>query len=232
TSLNAPASIAITANASDADGTVSKVEFYNGTAKIGEDASAPYAYTLTNAGVGTYVISAKAIDNSGAVTSTGTVTVTVVAVATDACSGIAQYAENNGYVTGSKVKNGGKRYECKEWPYSGWCNGASWAYAPGSGAYWSDAWYDRGACAGRTGEADAVSIESTVLVSPNPSTGIINIHVEVVSTVTLYNAQGMEVMRSTVTPQGSMDMSNLSSGMYTVRIDTGSEVLTRMVIKN
>ncbi len=232
TSLNAPASITSTANASDADGTVSKVEFYNGSTKIGEDASAPYAYTLANVGVGTYVISAKAIDNSGAVTSTGSVTVTVVAVATDACSGIAQYAENNGYVTGSKVKNGGKRYECKEWPYSGWCNGASWAYAPGIGAYWSDAWYDRGACTGRTGEADAVSIESSVLVSPNPSTGIVNIHVDVVSTVTLYNAQGMEVMKSTVTPQGSMDMSNLSSGMYTLRIDTGAEVLTRMVVKN
>lgn len=232
TSLNAPASIVITANASDADGSVAKVEFYNGAAKIGEDATAPYTYTLSNAGTGTYVISVKAIDNLGSVTSSGSVSVTVVAVSTDQCSGIAQYVENNGYVAGSKAKNAGKRYECKEFPYSGWCNGAAWAYAPGTGAYWSDAWYEKGACTARTGEADAVSAESSVLVSPNPSSGMITIHVETISTVTLYNAQGMEVMKSTVTPQGAMDISQLSSGMYTVRIDTGAEVLTRMVIKN
>ncbi|MBC7485260.1 MAG: RICIN domain-containing protein [Cytophagaceae bacterium] len=232
TSLNAPASIAITANASDADGSVAKVEFYNGTAKIGEDLTAPYAYTVSNAGAGTYVISVKAIDNLGAVTTSGSVSVTVVAASTDQCASVAQYAENNGYVAGSKVKNAGKRYECKEFPYSGWCNGASWAYAPGTGAYWSDAWYEKGSCAARTGEADALAIESSVLISPNPSSGIINIHVETISIVTLYNAQGMEVMKSTVTPQGAMDISQLSSGMYTVRIDTGAEVLTRMVIKN
>ena len=232
TSLNAPASIAITANASDADGTISKVEFYNGAAKIGEDATAPYAYTLANAGAGTYVITAKAIDNSGATTTSGSASVTVVAVSTDACSGLATYTENGGYAAGSKVKNAGGRFECKEFPYSGWCNGASWAYAPGTGAYWTDAWYDRGTCNARTGEADAVTSEAAVLVSPNPSSGVITIHVDVLSTVTVYNSQGIEVMKSTVTPQGAMDMGNLSSGMYTVRIDTGAEVMTRMVVKN
>jgi chitinase len=232
TSWNAPASIAITANASDADGSVAKVEFYNGSAKIGEDLTSPYAFTINNAGAGTYVISVKATDNLGAVTTSSSVSVTVVTVSTDLCASLAQYVENNGYIAGSKVKNAGKRYECKEFPYSGWCNGASWAYGPGTGAYWSDAWYDRGSCNARTSEADAVATESSMLVSPNPSSGMITIHVDETSTVTLFNAQGIEVLNSILTPQGTMDISNLSSGMYMVRIDTGTEVWTRMVLKN
>ncbi|HWC27177.1 MAG TPA: galactose oxidase-like domain-containing protein, partial [Solirubrobacteraceae bacterium] len=45
--FDAPATVAIAAHASDADGTVTNVEFFNGTAKLGEDGTAPYAYTWT-----------------------------------------------------------------------------------------------------------------------------------------------------------------------------------------
>jgi predicted carbohydrate-binding protein with CBM5 and CBM33 domain len=34
----------------------------------------------------------------------------------------------------------GKRYECKPFPYSGWCNQSALYYAPGSGIAWTDAW--------------------------------------------------------------------------------------------
>jgi hypothetical protein len=65
TSYANPASITINATASDADGAVSKVEFYNGTTKLGEDASSPYSYTWTNVGGGTYSVRAVAIDDRG-----------------------------------------------------------------------------------------------------------------------------------------------------------------------
>src|SRR6185503_9273693 len=39
------ANISIGAGASDSDGTVSKVEFFQGTTKLGEDASSPYSFT-------------------------------------------------------------------------------------------------------------------------------------------------------------------------------------------
>ncbi len=54
----APASITINADASTSNGTITKVEFYNGTTKLGEDAVAPYSYTWANVAAGTYSITA------------------------------------------------------------------------------------------------------------------------------------------------------------------------------
>ena len=41
-------SITITATASDLDGTVTKVEFRDGTTVLGQDTSAPYSFTWKN----------------------------------------------------------------------------------------------------------------------------------------------------------------------------------------
>ena len=62
----APASITITATAEDTDGTISKVEFYNGDVKLGEDNTSPYTYTWANVVQGEYTITAVATDNGGA----------------------------------------------------------------------------------------------------------------------------------------------------------------------
>ena len=40
----------LAATASDADGTVTKVEFFNGAAKLGEDTTAPYSFTWSGVG--------------------------------------------------------------------------------------------------------------------------------------------------------------------------------------
>ncbi len=58
-------------------------------------------------------------------------------------SGASKYNSNGNanYIAGSKVVGSdGKTYECKPYPYSGWCNGAATYYAPGSGMAWQDAW--------------------------------------------------------------------------------------------
>ena len=73
----APATITIDANASDPDGTVSRVEFYNGQTKLGEATSAPYAFTWKNVPEGTYLISAAATDNKNARTVSTSVTIVV-----------------------------------------------------------------------------------------------------------------------------------------------------------
>jgi hypothetical protein len=73
--FTAPASITINATASDADGAINKVEFYNGTTKLGEDATSPYSFTWSNAGGGTYNIRAVATDDRGGQT---TAQITVV----------------------------------------------------------------------------------------------------------------------------------------------------------
>lgn len=52
--------VPVLVSASTLDGTVSKVEFYLGSEKMGEDAAAPYEFTLESLTAGIYTISAKA----------------------------------------------------------------------------------------------------------------------------------------------------------------------------
>ena len=78
-SFTAPASITMTANASDMDGTVTNVGFYNGATLLGSDASSPYAYTWTNVAAGSYNLTARAWDNSNAVSTSTVAAVTVFA---------------------------------------------------------------------------------------------------------------------------------------------------------
>src|SRR5690349_11573889 len=71
----APASIMLSASASDADGTVSKVEFFQGSTKLGEDLTAPYNFNWANASAGTYSLTAKATDDNGGVTTSTAVNI-------------------------------------------------------------------------------------------------------------------------------------------------------------
>ena len=73
----APGTVTINANASDTDGTVAKVEFYNGTTLLGADTTAPYSYTWSGVPTGTYTLKAIATDNGGAATTSATRTITV-----------------------------------------------------------------------------------------------------------------------------------------------------------
>ena len=50
--IRCPANITINANASDSDGTVSKVEFFNGATKLGESLDAPYSFAWNNVAAG------------------------------------------------------------------------------------------------------------------------------------------------------------------------------------
>jgi uncharacterized repeat protein (TIGR02059 family) len=56
-------SVEIDATASDPDGTISKVEFYNGKVKLVELTSAPYTYIWKDVTAGNYSITAVATDN-------------------------------------------------------------------------------------------------------------------------------------------------------------------------
>ncbi len=71
-----PATVDFAATASDPDGTIARVEFYNGETLVGEDESAPYTLSWSAAS-GSYTLTARAIDNQGASTDTSPVNVTV-----------------------------------------------------------------------------------------------------------------------------------------------------------
>ena len=73
----APASISLTASASDPEGQLSKVEFYQGTTLLGTDTTSPYSFTWSSVGAGTYSLTAVAYDAAGAKTTSSAVSVTV-----------------------------------------------------------------------------------------------------------------------------------------------------------
>lgn len=55
------------------------------------------------------------------------------------------YVAGSTYATGQEVENDGTKYECK---IGGWCSSTSvWAYEPGVGSYWEQAWVEVGPCA-------------------------------------------------------------------------------------
>jgi Bacterial Ig domain len=58
---------AIQATASEAGATITKVEFYADTTKIGEDDTAPYTFTWVDPNPGAYQLTAKATDNVGTI---------------------------------------------------------------------------------------------------------------------------------------------------------------------
>lgn len=72
-----PASISIQTNASDADGTIAKVEFYDGGTKLGEDTSSPFTFTWSDPPPGAHTLTAQATDNGLGVTVSSPVSVTV-----------------------------------------------------------------------------------------------------------------------------------------------------------
>ena len=66
--FTAPATVNLAASAADGDGAVAKVEFFNGTTKLGEDTTAPYTFAWSGVAAGNYSLTARATDNLGGVT--------------------------------------------------------------------------------------------------------------------------------------------------------------------
>lgn len=79
-SFSAYADVVLSADASDADGSVAKVEFYRGTTLLASDTDRPYTFTWSRVAPGTHIISARAFDNAGAVTISNSAQIVVAPV--------------------------------------------------------------------------------------------------------------------------------------------------------
>jgi hypothetical protein len=77
-SFTSPATITVNATASDPDGTIVKVEFFQGSVKIGEGTTSPYSITWKEVPEGTYSLTAVATDNANSKTVSAVVSITVV----------------------------------------------------------------------------------------------------------------------------------------------------------
>jgi plastocyanin len=77
--LSAPAAFTLAAPASDADGTVTNVQFFQGATSLGNMATSPYSVPVNDLAAADYTFSAVATDNAG-LTATNAITIHVVTV--------------------------------------------------------------------------------------------------------------------------------------------------------
>jgi hypothetical protein len=72
-----PATVPLAATATDIDGTIAKVEFFNGALKVSEDTEAPFTFDWA-APVGSHSLTARATDGQGATTDSAPIAITVI----------------------------------------------------------------------------------------------------------------------------------------------------------
>ena len=89
--------ITITANADDPNGTISKVQFYDGSTLLATCTSKPYKATLTGAKAGTHTLKVVATDNDG---ETASVTTTVTLTASQTLTLSQKFTENGSIPAG------------------------------------------------------------------------------------------------------------------------------------
>jgi len=106
TTFNAPATITLSATASDPGGTVSTVQFYNGATLLGSATNSPYSYTWSTVSPGIYTITAVATDNSGNKTTSAAVTITVVPLATITAAGATTFCSGGNVVLNANTGTG------------------------------------------------------------------------------------------------------------------------------
>ncbi|WP_444996936.1 glycosyl hydrolase family 18 protein [Aliikangiella sp. IMCC44359] len=130
-----------TDRSTDHDGTVTAWSWDFGDGSSATTANPSHTY----AKAGTYTVTLTVTDNKGANSQPASESVKV-GDSTGSCDGIPQYPDGIGsYVGGTQIQNGGVLYQCKPFPYEGWCNQGS-AYEPGAGWAWQDAWVEVKSC--------------------------------------------------------------------------------------
>lgn len=78
-----------------------------------------------------------------------------------------QFVAGTNYTLGAVVTNAGGVYTCK---VPGWCaSTAAWAYAPGTGAHWQEAWTAGGNCAGASSASIVSSSRSSSSIALSSS---------------------------------------------------------------
>ncbi len=137
--------VTITANAEDKDGSVTQVEFFVDNQLIATSSSAPFTAQWTST-AGNHQITAKATDNENSTTTSSAITLSVDDVIVGGgCGDIPTFKSGTDYLAGDLVESNNHKYRCD---VAGWCSSSSdWAYKPGEGQYWTDAWTDLGICA-------------------------------------------------------------------------------------
>ena len=263
--------IIIAASASDIDGTISKVEFYDGTTKLGEDSTSPYNYTWANASVGDHQIKAIVTDNDAGEGASQIVNITVVEV--QVCSETSNEAQEGAFsigftavfeTVGTNVnitfelldtnRSGVIAYLWKQNPFGetqmdnvgglrfkktlGGLNsgetityGCKFAFAGGLAVtkYIS---YEVGSSCGSLSIVDE-SLDTQIVMYPNPVNNklFIKSKSEDLIKVEIYSVFG-NLVKSTTKNLNEINVEDLSSGLYLIKIFTLEGSISKKLIKN
>ncbi|MFC0261607.1 Ig-like domain-containing protein [Fontibacter flavus] len=96
--------IRIEANASDPDGSISKVEFYRGSILVGTSTTSPYIITMPKVAPGSYNLTAKAFDNKNATAISSVVNVVVEKANVAPTVNISSPKNGDEFVLGSNIR--------------------------------------------------------------------------------------------------------------------------------
>ena len=263
--------IIIAASASDIDGTISKVEFYDGTTKLGEDSTSPYNYTWANASVGDHQIKAIVTDNDAGEGASQIVNITVVEV--QVCSETSNEAQEGAFsigftavfeTVGTNVnitfelldtnRSGVIAYLWKQNPFGetqmdnvggkkfkktlgGLNSGETITYAckfafAGGVAVTKYISYEVGSSCGSLSIVDE-SLDTQIVMYPNPVNNklFIKSQSEDLIKVEIYSVFG-NLVKSTTKNLNEINVEDLSSGLYLIKIFTLEGSVLKKLIKN
>ena len=238
-------SVNLQINGNGGESRIAKVEyFFSGLSnQVGEILTAPYLVTYSPLPNGTssqgsfLPIVAKITYVQGGIVVIDTYIHIVNTVQINLCANLSAYHQNNGYAAGSTVKNNDRIYECRPWPYSGWCNSAAVAYAPGTGTVWQDAWIDKGSCVGHAKRTMTNnSLEEALTIFPNPASKTVQLDFGnsdyTSAEISVYDALGNAVLSNTMVNAGEdIDLSQLVAGIYNLHITINEETTYRKIVK-
>jgi hypothetical protein len=95
TTVTAPATVAMTATASDPENRLQSVDFYAGSSLVARDTTAPYAASWSATSAGTYLLTAVAHDADGGSTRSAAISVAVSTAPTTAPRGVSFTASSD-----------------------------------------------------------------------------------------------------------------------------------------
>jgi len=213
--------VTIEATANDTDGTITKVDFYNGTNLLGTANAFPYQYSW-NPVDNPYALKAIATDNDNL---TGESTVVNITVGGPGCTAPAWQP---GVIYDKElVSHNGHEWYAKWWTTN---------EEPGTTGQWG-VWEDRGAC----GVAPAALATDDLSMYPNPFEG----QVTFAFTLTEASQVVLKVTNSMGTPVATVvnkqlnagyheftyNGNHLKSGVYLCNLTIGKETTTKTLVK-
>ncbi len=173
--VNLGDSVELNVQASDADGTITNVVIEVDGQVLTTLTNSPYIYNWTPTTAGSFSTLARAQDDAGASAVSNSLLINVQSDTVGGrCAESQSYVAGTDYPQGALVNHLNQLYQCD---VAGWCSSdAAWAYEPGVGQHWQDAWTDQGICSAAPQvsilspiDGDTVILGSSVVIEASAS---------------------------------------------------------------